>query len=119
MEFAIDYHILFMVMSFMMLVISILLLFLETTFEKAVAANIFIIFNFVLCLLVSFGFGAIDFYSFDSNGELVHNVSASMYPFIYIYWVMAYVNLTLLFYCAYIYLKKPWEQYETERSRYL
>jgi len=117
MEFAIDYHMLFMVMSFMLLVVSVLLLFIDTTLEKAVAANIFIVFNFMLCMLVSLGFGAIDFYSYDSSGELVHNVSSSMHPFIYIYWILAYVNIMLLFYCVYIYYRKPWEEYKKTSSQ--
>lgn len=112
MEFAMDYHILFMVMSFMLLIMSVLLLFIDTTIEKAVAANIFIMTNIVICSLVALGFGAIDFYSYDSSGTLVHNVSGSMYPFVYIYWILGYVNIMLLFYCIYIYYKKPWEEHE-------
>ena len=104
-----DYHIIFMVMSFLLLILTVLLLFIDVTFEKAIAANIFTMFNLVLCSLVSMGFGAIDFYSYDNTGTLVHNVSGSMYPFVYIYWILGYINLMLLFYCVYIYYKKPWE----------
>lgn len=112
MEFALDYHMLFMVMSFMLLILSVLLLFIDTTVEKAVAANVLIMFNLVLCALVSLGFSAIDFYSYDGSGALVHNVSSSMYPFTIIYWILGYVNIMLLLYCVYIYYKKPWEEYE-------
>ena len=112
MEFAMDYHILFLVISFVLLIMSVLLLLIDTSIEKAVAANIFIVLNFMLCSLVSLGFGAIDFYSYDSSGTLVHNVSGSMWPLIYFFWILAYVNFMLLVYCVYIYYKKPWEEHE-------
>ena len=111
----IDYHILFLAMVFIIFIISIFLLFIDTTLEKAVAANIFIIVNFILCFIVSLGFGAIDMYSYDSDGVLVHNVS-DMYPFVYIFWIFGYVNIMLLFYCVYIYYRKPWEQYAGSRN---
>jgi len=111
MEFAIDYHMIFMVLSFMLLMLSVLLLFIDSSFEKTVASNIFIVFNFILCLLVSMGFGAIDFYGYDSSGNLVHNINSGMHPFIYIFWIIGYINIMLLFYCVYIYYKKPWDDY--------
>lgn len=114
MDFALDYHILFMVIVFVLLMISVLLLFIDTSFEKAIAANIFIFINLGLCALVSLGFGAIDFYSFDSAGALVHNTNSGMWPLIYIFWMLGYVNIMLMFYCVYLYYLKPWEDYEKQ-----
>lgn len=107
-----DYHILFMTMMFIMFIISIFLLFIETTLEKAVAANILLIINVILCIIVSLGFGAIDMISYDSDGTIVHN-TADMYPLIFLFWVFGYINIMLIFYCVYIYYRKPWEQVES------
>ena len=119
MEFALEYHMLFMFMTFILLILSVLLLFMEVTLEKAIASNIFIMINIVFCLIVSLGFSAIDFYSYDTDGILVHNVSASMYPFTPVYFMIIYINIMLLIYSTYLYIKKPWEQFEEENPGYM
>ena len=119
MEIPIDYHIIFMIMVFILFLVSILLLFIDTTLEKTVAANILIVFNIILCMIVSLSFGAIDLYGYDTDGVVVHNVYSDMFPFIYIYWALGYINIMLLFYCVYHYYKKPWEDYVEERKYYL
>ena len=119
MEIPIDYHIIFMIMVFILFLVSILLLFIDTTLEKTVAANILIVFNLILCMIVSLSFGAIDLYGYDTDGVVVHNVYSDMFPFIYIYWALGYINVMLLFYCVYHYYRKPWEQYVEERTYYL
>lgn len=114
MEIPLDYHILFLAMTFMLFLICIFLLFIESTFEKTIACFILSMLNFVMCGLVSLGFGAIDLYGYDSTGAVVHNVYSDMYPFIYIYWIFGYINIMLLFYCVYIFYKKPWDDYEKQ-----
>jgi len=106
-----DYHIVFMMMSFILFIVAVLLLFVDVNFHKTIAANVLLFFNMILNLIVSQGFGAIDLYSWDSDGTLVHNVTGSMYPFVIVYWVFFYISLMLLFYCVYIYYKKPWDDY--------
>ena len=113
-----DYHIIFMVMVFILFIISIFLLFVDTNFEKAVAAFILIFLNFILCAVVSLGFGAIDVYGYDSSGNLVTNVYSDMYYFIIVFWVLGYINIMLLFYCVYIFYRKPWEDYKNHRGDY-
>ena len=110
-----DYHVLFLTMVFVLFIITILLLFIDATLTKTVGANIIIMVNFILCLIVSLGFGAIDMYSYDANGVLVHNVS-DVWVFVYIFWAFSYINVMLLFYCVYIYIRKPWEQYDKKQS---
>jgi len=106
-----------MAMSFVLFLITLLLLFFDTSFQKTVAANIMAVFNLILNLIVAYGFGAIDFYGYDSTGAVVHNVYSDMYPFIYIYWVFGWINVMLLFYCLYVYLKKPWDEYTSGRDQ--
>ena len=120
----IEYHLIFMIMVFILFMISILLLFVDVTLEKAIAANIFTVVNFILCAIVSLGFGAIDAYGYDANGVLVTNIYSEMYYFIYVFWAMGYINIMILFYCVYIYYRKPWESFmgegyeNEERNRY-
>lgn len=106
-----DYHLLFIAMTFILFILSVFLLFINTTLEKAVAANILCMFNMILCLIVAYSFAAVDMYGFDSSGAVVHNVYSELYPFIYLYWAIFYINLMLIFYCLYLYFKKPWEEY--------
>ena len=113
-----DYHILFLVMTFILFIISIFLLFIETSFEKAVAAFILILFNFILCGIVSLGFGAIDVYGYDASGELVANVYGDMYYFIIIFWILSWINVMLLFYCVYLFYRKPWEEFKEHKGDY-
>lgn len=116
MEIPIDYHILFLVMSFVLFILTIFLLFIEVTFQKAIAANILIMFSIIINFIVAYGFSAIDLYSWDSSGNVVHNVYSNMHPFIQIYWAFVWINISMIFYCVYIYLKKPWIDY-TKNSR--
>jgi len=110
----IEYHIIFMILIFILFIISILLLFIDVTLEKAIAANIFTVVNFILCAIVSLGFGAINAYGYDANGVIVNNIYSDMYYFIYIFWAMGYINVMILFYCVYMYYRKPWEQFTGE-----
>ena len=110
MEVPIDYHILFLAMTFIMFIITIFLLFMETTLEKAVAANILIMFNFVLCMIEAYVFSAVDLYAFDTEGALVHNVYSGMHYFSWLFVVLGYINIMLLVYCVYLYIKKPWTE---------
>jgi len=114
-----DYHILFLAMSFILFIITMFLIFVDTTMEKAVAAVIFTMVNLLLTVICGYVFSAVDIYGYDSAGAVVHNVQASMYPFTYIYLVLGYVNICLLIYCGYIFVRKPWiERMENDQIQY-
>lgn len=117
MEVPIDYHILFLAMSFILFVISIFLIFVDTSLEKAVGATILIMFNMVLCIIVGYVFAAVDLYSYDSSGALVHNVYSGMHYLSYIYLVLFYVNILLMVYCAYLFIRKPWSEVYGDESK--
>jgi len=110
MNIPIEYHILFLVMSFVIFIITIFLIFVETTLEKAVGAWVLIMFNLVLCILCGYIFAAVDLYGYDSAGAVVHNIESSMHYLSYIYLVLFYVNFMLLVYCAYLFIRKPWTE---------
>ena len=111
MEIPIDYHLLFLAMSFILFLITMFLLFLDdVTVEKGVAALVFCMFNVILCIIIGYSFAAIDLYGYDSTGAVVHNVYSDLYPLMYVYVAMGYINIMLMFYCVYIFIKKPWEE---------
>ena len=106
----IDYHILFLAMSFIIFILTIILLFVEASFEKAVGAFILCCFNIVLCLLCAFIFSAVDLYGFDTTGATVHNIYGGMNILSIIYVVLIYINILLMVYCGYLFIRKPWEE---------
>lgn len=107
-EVPMDYHLLFLAMNFIVFIITIFLLFVDTTFEKAVGAFILNMFNMVLCIVCGFLFTAVDIYGYDSTGAIVHNVHSSMHMLSWIYVTLFWVNLMMLFYATYLFYKKPW-----------
>ena len=111
-----DYHILFLAMSFVIFIITIFLIFVETNLEKAVGAMILCMFNFILCIIVGYVFSAVDIYGYDSTGAVVHNIEASMYPFTYLYLVMGWINIMLMVYCGYLFIRKPWTEVYGDES---
>jgi len=109
-EIPMDYHLLFLAMGFIVFIITIFLLFVDTTFEKAVASFILCSFNIVLSFLCAFIFGAVDIYGYDSTGAIVHNIHGGMSSLSFIYVVMIYINIMLMVYAVYLFIRKPWEE---------
>ena len=116
MEIPLEIFLIFFVMTFILFIITLFLLFIDVTVEKAVAALILTMFNFILCIIVSLSFAAIDLYSYDSSGAVVHNVYSELYPFQYFYWVFSYINFILAVYCGYLFIQKPIEENQNERE---
>ena len=103
-----DYHLLFLAMGFIVFIITIFLLFMDTSLEKAVAAFILCSFNIIISLLCAFIFSAVDLVGYDSTGAVVHNVQGSMYPMSIVYVVLIYINVMLMVYAGYLFIRKPW-----------
>jgi len=114
-----DYHILFLAMSFIVFIITIFLIFVDTTLEKTVGAMILCTFNIVLNMISGIVFAGVDIYGYDNTGAIVHNVQSTMHPFIHIYVIMTWVTIMLMVYCAYIFVRKPWvERMENNEIQY-
>ena len=111
MEIPMDYHLLFLVITFLLLILTIIFLFIDPTVEKTTASVILIILNVIFCVVSAYSFFAIDYYGFDSAGAVVHNSYTAMYPLHVIWWGLTYVNIMLFVYCGYLFWKKPWEHY--------
>ena len=96
--------------------ITILLMFIDATLEKAVAAFIFCAFNIILNLLVAYLFTAVDLYGYDTTGAVVHNVYGGMWSLSFIYVIMVYINIMLMVYCTYLFIRKPWTEMYGDES---
>jgi len=110
MEIPIDYHILFLAMSFILFIIAGFLMFVDATFEKAILAFIFCMFNIILNFLNAFIFSAVDMPGYDTTGAIVHNVYGGMHPLSFIFVIMMYINVLFMVYCVYLFIKKPWTE---------
>jgi len=115
----VDYHIIFIMMAFILLVITAFLLFIEPTVETTAAAYIFIMINMVLCIFCSLSFYGLDLVGYDSAGEVVHNTYYEMQTFSFLFVGFFYVNIMLMVYGAYLFYKKPWEEFVKENKDWL
>jgi len=115
----IDYHLVFILMSFILLIITAFLLFIEPTVETTTAAYIFIMINMVLCIFCSLSFYGLDLVGYDTAGEVVHNQYYEMQTFSFLFVGFFYINIMLLVYGAYLYYKKPWEEFYAENKDWI
>ena len=111
-----DYHLLFVTMAFILFVIQIFLLFVDTDKWKAIGAMILTGFNMNLCWVVSLGFTVINIPGFTSSGVLVDNPTPDMWMFFAMFLGLASVNTMLMFYAPTILIRlKKQEQKELAR----
>lgn len=111
----IEYQILFMMMIFILFILTVFMLFIDASVEKTTMSMIFIFINLILCIIAYYSFHAVDIYGFDSSGEVVRNVLTDQFPLSFVYVGFFYVNIMLAFYCPYLYIRKPWEEYDKSR----
>ena len=114
-----DYHMLFIVLTFLLLIITVLLLFIEPTVEKTTAAMIFIMIGIILCIFCYYSFYNINLVGVDSTGTVVSNDFTSMDSWSYLFMGIGYINIMLIVYCGYLFIKKPWDKAIEEEREYL
>lgn len=105
-----DYHLLFLAVSFVVFLLTIFLIFIDATFEKTVGAMILCAFNLVLNFLCALLFSAVDIFGFNASGEVVHNVQYSMHTMSVIFVGLMFLNIMLMVYCVYLFIRKPWTE---------
>lgn len=114
MEIPLDLLVLFIVMTFLLFILTLIFLFIDPTIEKTTAALIMIMLNLVLCIVVALMFTNIDYYGFDSSGVAVHTGYDELNWMGAIWMGLFYINIMLIIYCAYLFYLKPWEEYERQ-----
>lgn len=111
-----DYHLLFITLSFILFIITILLLFIDPTVEKTSAGLIIIMMNFVLCIFCSMSFYGLALTGQDSAGNVIYTHFYDMQTFSFIFIGLLYINVMLVIYCGYLFWKKPWEEFYQENK---
>jgi len=100
-----EYHLVFMIISFLLFVLVMMLLFNDNDIFKTIAALILSLFNMILCIVNAIIFYTVDVMTQDSGGTLIHNVLDNIWSLGTIFMAMFYLHLLLIFYCMYIFLK--------------
>ncbi len=109
MGFPVTYHIIFVMLSIVFFIMVMLLLFIDVTFDRAIAAFILCFINGVVSGVASAGFFAFDLFGFDASGVLVSNM-VSDYAFLGIVFIIfVYMSVILMVYCLWVFYKKPWD----------
>ncbi len=110
MEILMDYHILFIVLSFCLLFISVFLIFIDKKTKEGLMAAIFLCgLNWVLCILNSLGFFGIGLIGYNTDGTTSVTMYTDMFPLFAIFFVLQYANVVLIFMCWYYWAKKAWD----------
>ena len=105
-----DYHLLFMGISFCILFFTIYLIFLdEKTKEGIMAAMFLCAFNWLLCLIISFGFFAIGIIGYSTDGSIDVTSYTDMFYVFSIFFVLQFANVVLMFLCFYHWARKAWD----------
>ena len=100
-----EYHLVFIIIAFLIFILVMMLLFNENDVFKTIAALILSLFNMILCIVNAIAFYTIDYPTQDSAGTLFHNVIENIDSLGTIFVAMFYLHLLLIFYCLYIFLK--------------
>ena len=106
----IQYHLVFILIQFILMVLIAFMFFVKPTVEKTAGGFFFIGINFIFSIVAGQGFGSIDAHGFDSSGTLVHNLIVDMDFLAYIYLLFGFINVMLVVYGAYLFMKKPWDE---------
>jgi hypothetical protein len=94
-----DYHLLFILLSFVLLILSIITLFSEKHRKQEFLIPIaFISVNMSLCVICMLGFFSIDLIGFSITGGVQLTQSNDMWSYYILFYVLIWVNTFLLFY---------------------
>jgi len=105
MEVLMDYHLVFIVIAFVLLIITIMLLFNKPDRERAIAAALIAGINYLICLINSYAFFGIGLVGFTGEGTSVVTALHDMSSFFVIFFLLIFFNIALIFYAYYVFNK--------------
>ena len=109
MEILLDYHLVFIVIAFAMLILTILLVSINPTKEQTFASMIFAGINYLICMFNSFALFAIGIIGYKPDGSIEITAYSGMYSVYVIFMLLLFINVALLFYCYWLWVRKPWD----------
>lgn len=96
-----DYHIIFIIMSFILLIYVFELVFRENNPRSVIAAMIICALNSILCVIIYLGFFGIGIIGYTTTGTIEANLYEEMYPLFMFFFGMYWINVIFLFWCWY------------------
>ena len=113
-----DYHLIFMLLTFMLFFGSIVLIWLMNTKQACIVAIFFLGFNQMFCIMTMIGFFSITYIAYDSTTGLnVVNNYTSMYMFYMVFFAMLWLNGLMLFISIYKYMRLVFHEQSEPGSR--
>ena len=103
-----DYHILFIVISFILLLYVFELIFYENKARSVIAAMMICAINSTLCIIIYLGFFGIGIIGYNLSSEISVTSYSDMYPLFMFFFGMYWINVLLIFYCWYRYTYTIW-----------
>jgi hypothetical protein len=107
-----DYHIVFIVISFVLLLYVFELVFFEDRARSVIAAMIICGLNSTLCVIIYLSFFGIGIIGYNISGEVDVTTYTDMYPLFMFFFGMYWINVILIFYCWYRYTYTVWTDKE-------
>ena len=106
-----EYHIVFIIITIILLLYIIKLLFLDKpeTKEQITAASILSALNMLTCQLVYLGFFGISIIGYESTGEIALNLVPDEYPLFAYFFLLYFVNIVFIYVCAMKWMNRVWE----------
>ena len=111
-----EYHIIYIVIAFILLLFTVILLVENNTKEKTIWAALLAGINYNVCLIATFGFFGIGIIGVSGDGSVTVTAYHDMYSFYAIMYLLHWVNVGLMFYCYWLWVRKPWELDKAESS---
>lgn len=96
-----DYHIVFIVISFLMLFLELYYIFIEPYKEGIIVGGILCSINWIICLINYMSFFAVGLAGADSDGAVSVTTYSGMYSFFILFFALQWINLILIFICWY------------------
>ena len=113
-----DYHIVFIIISFIMLLFAINYIFNEPYKEGIIAGALICSINWVICLINYMSFFAVGLSGSDSEGVVTVTMYSGMHSFFILFFAMQWINLILIFICWYKWMGvMHTENEEVEKAR--
>ena len=96
-----EYHIVFIIITFILLVYTFELIFRDSTPKSIIAAMIICAINAILCVINYISFFGIGIIGYIGDGTVDVNTFADMYQLFMFFFGMYWINVILIFYCWY------------------
>lgn len=96
-----DYHIVFIIISFFMLFLSLFCIFIEQYKEGIIVGGLLCGINWAICLINYMAFFGVGLPGVDSTGAVTVTTYSGMYSIFALFFALQWVNLILIFVCWY------------------